>query len=52
MADDVERFLADHPLSGRQRTVTQSLERLAINVAFTREHRGRLAQIIGAVGRG
>ncbi len=52
VADDVERFLADHPLSGRQRTVTQSLERLAINVAFTREHRGRLSQIIGAVGRG
>jgi puromycin-sensitive aminopeptidase len=50
LADDVEQFLAEHPLAAGQRSVAQTLERLAINVNFTREYRGRLAQILGAAG--
>jgi puromycin-sensitive aminopeptidase len=52
LAEDVERFLADHPLAGRQRSIDQTLERLAINVSFTQSYGSQLAQILATAGRG
>jgi puromycin-sensitive aminopeptidase len=46
LSEDVARFLADHPLVGRERSVAQSLERLAINVSFTQRYRSQLAKIL------
>ncbi|MGH8988029.1 MAG: ERAP1-like C-terminal domain-containing protein, partial [Acidimicrobiales bacterium] len=43
LADDVTQFLADHPLPVGQRTVAQTLERLAVNVRFGERLRGKVA---------
>ncbi|HVX21463.1 MAG TPA: M1 family metallopeptidase [Acidimicrobiales bacterium] len=49
LADDVTRFLTDHPLRSGQRSVEQMLERLAVNVAFAGRHRGGLGRSLAAV---
>ena len=42
----VTEFCAAHPFGGQQRSVDQSLERLAINVRFVLEHRSLLGAIL------
>ncbi len=51
LADDVTRFLTDHPLAVGQRTVVQTLEQLAVNVRFGVRMRDgdRLAGTLGKV---
>ncbi len=51
LADDVSRFLADHPLAVGQRSVVQTLEQLAVNVRFGERMRedGRLAEELATV---
>ena len=39
---DVETFIAEHPLAGGQRTVTQFLERLHIGQAFAQNIQSEL----------
>ncbi|MGH9083259.1 MAG: ERAP1-like C-terminal domain-containing protein, partial [Acidimicrobiales bacterium] len=52
LAEDVSAFLHAHPLQTAQRTVTQMLERLAINVAFGERWRDRLGGVLaGVAGR-
>jgi puromycin-sensitive aminopeptidase len=46
VAADVERFLTDHPIPSGQRSVAQTVERLGVNAAFARRHRGRLAGVL------
>jgi puromycin-sensitive aminopeptidase len=46
VADDVTRFLTDHPLQVGPRHVTQTLERLAVNRAFAERYRGRLGRLM------
>ncbi len=46
VADDVTRFLADHPLRSGQRSVVQMLERLAVNVAFGDRYRDGLGRVL------
>jgi hypothetical protein len=41
-AQTVVQFLADHPLASGPRRVTQSVERLSVNVAFSARERDRL----------
>jgi puromycin-sensitive aminopeptidase len=41
-ADGVVRFLADHPVTSGPRRVTQSIERLAVNLAFAARERDQL----------
>ena len=43
MRDDVERFFTDHPAPGAERTVRQSLERIALNAAWLERNRDGLA---------
>lgn len=45
LAEDVDRFLSDHPVKVAQRTVLQTLEQLAVNVRLVERLRegGRLA---------
>lgn len=43
LAADVTSFLSAHPVRSGQRQVTQTLERLAINVAFADRERARIA---------
>ena len=49
LADDVTRFLTDHPLDVGQRSVVQTLEQLAVHVRFGERMRaeGRLADELG-----
>jgi len=47
-ADDVVAFLAEHPLASGPRRVAQSVERLAVNVAFGARERDRLAESLRA----
>jgi puromycin-sensitive aminopeptidase len=49
LADDVRAFMADHPLTTKQRTMEQILERLEIAVAFRRREAGGLAAAFKAV---
>jgi puromycin-sensitive aminopeptidase len=49
LADDVTRFLTEHPVRTGQRSVEQAMERLAINLAFGARERGRLGQVLGGV---
>jgi puromycin-sensitive aminopeptidase len=42
LADDVTRFLTEHPLAVGPRHVTQTLERLAVYRNFAQRYRGRL----------
>ncbi len=46
-AADVHSFCASHALRSGQRTVTQTLERLDINVAFAERERPALAAVLG-----
>jgi puromycin-sensitive aminopeptidase len=46
VAERVRRFLEVHPLRSGQRSVAQSLERLAVNVAFGERERGRLGDTL------
>jgi puromycin-sensitive aminopeptidase len=52
LADDVTRFLTDHPLEVGQRSVEQTLEQLAVHVRFGERMRagGRLGAELGKVG--
>ena len=50
LADDVTAFLRAHPLATGQRSVTQMLERLAVNVACGERWRDRLGEVLGSVG--
>jgi puromycin-sensitive aminopeptidase len=45
-ANSITEFCAAHPFGGQQRSVDQSLERLAINVRFVLEHRSLLGAIL------
>ena len=38
LAEDVGRFLAEHPLAGRQRSIDQTLDAWPINVSFTQTY--------------
>ena len=49
LAEDVARFLTDHPLRSGQRSVAQMLERLAVNVAFGDRQRTRLGAVLADV---
>jgi len=49
-ADDVIRFLADHPLESGPRRVAQSVERLRVNVAFATRERTGLTETLAAAG--
>ena len=49
VAEQVTAFLSAHPLRAGQRTVDQTLERLAVNVAFGQHQRGRLASLLAQV---
>jgi len=51
VADDVARFLGEHPLPSGQRSVTQMLERLRINVAFGELQRPLLGATLDRVAR-
>jgi puromycin-sensitive aminopeptidase len=46
VADNVVRFLNDHPLASGPRRVAQSIERLNVNVAFVDRERASLAQTL------
>jgi puromycin-sensitive aminopeptidase len=48
VAEDVARFLEEHPLRSGQRSVTQTVERLRVNVAFGQRHRTELAATLAA----
>ncbi len=52
LADDVTRFLTDHPLDVGQRSVVQTLEQLAVHVRFGERMRadGRLGTELGKAG--
>jgi aminopeptidase N len=52
LADDVSRFVAEHPVRSGQRSVDQSLERLRINTAFGTRERDGLGQVLAAVAGG
>lgn len=43
MRDDVERFFADNPAPGAERSVRQSLERIRLNHAWLEQNRNELA---------
>jgi puromycin-sensitive aminopeptidase len=45
----VIKFLNDHPLASGPRRVTQSIERLGVNVGFAARERGRLGDSLRAV---
>jgi puromycin-sensitive aminopeptidase len=47
LADDVARFVSEHPLRSGQRSVDQTLERLRINTAFGTRERDRLGAVLG-----
>ena len=49
LAAAVTRFLTEHPVQHAPRTVTQMLERLAVNVAFGQRERPRLAAVLGGL---
>ncbi len=46
LARAVEAFLVEHPLGGHQRTVSQHLERLEVNLGFVREQRPTLGELL------
>ena len=50
LAAEVTSFLRQHPVRSGQRSVEQSLERLAINVAFAERERTRVGATPGPVG--
>ena len=52
LARDVTRFLAEHPLASGQRTVTQNLERLAVNVDLGRREHDRIVAALSRVAGG
>jgi hypothetical protein len=49
LAADVTAFLHRHPVHSGQRSVEQSLERLAINVAFGDRERPRLGSLLARI---
>ncbi len=49
LAEDVTRFLTDHPLPVGQRTVVQALEQLEVNVRFGERMRWLIADELGKV---
>jgi puromycin-sensitive aminopeptidase len=46
LADDVERFLAEHPVPQAVKTIEQHLERLRVNVALRERESGRLGEAL------
>ncbi|MGO8876142.1 MAG: M1 family metallopeptidase [Acidimicrobiales bacterium] len=46
LARTVEAFLAERPLGGHQRTISQHLERLEVNVGFVQEQRPTLGELL------
>jgi puromycin-sensitive aminopeptidase len=46
VAQDVERFFAEHPVPQGEKTLAQHLERLRVNVAFRARERGALASAL------
>jgi len=48
LADDIRAFVQAHPLSIGQRTVDQTLERLAINVSFSTALRDTARPVLSA----
>src|ERR1700722_10348046 len=52
LADDVARFVAEHPVRSGQRSGDQALERLRINTAFGTRQRGGLGRVLAAVAGG
>jgi puromycin-sensitive aminopeptidase len=46
LADDVRRFLADHPVPQAVKTIEQHLERLGVNVALRERESARLAEAL------
>jgi puromycin-sensitive aminopeptidase len=48
VADDVERFFAEHPVPQATKTMDQHLERLRVNVAFYQRERRSLAEALSA----
>ena len=46
LARFVQAFLAEHPLGGHQRTISQHLERLEVNVGFVQEQRPTLGELL------
>lgn len=46
LADRVTTFIVGHPMSAGARTIEQTLERLAVNVAFGRREGSRLAECL------
>ena len=49
LADDVARFLTEHPVRSGQRSVEQTIERLRVNVAFGERQRPGLAPVLSRV---
>jgi hypothetical protein len=47
VADDVERFFAEHEVPQGARTLSQHLERLRVNVAFRSREADRLDDALG-----
>ncbi|MGH9086783.1 MAG: hypothetical protein ACRDYZ_01500, partial [Acidimicrobiales bacterium] len=52
LAEDVTRFLTDHPLQAGQRSVAQMLERLRINVAFAARQRHDAGGTLAGLAKG
>jgi puromycin-sensitive aminopeptidase len=54
LAEDVDRFLSEHPVAIAQRTVEQTLEQLAVNTRFVEHMRqgDRMATALARVPRG
>jgi len=46
LARVVQAFLAEHPLGGHQRTISQHLERLEVNVGFVQAQRPTLGELL------
>lgn len=49
IASDVEGFLNEHPLRTGQKTVTQALERLRVNLAFAQRERDGLDEVLSYI---
>ncbi len=46
LADEVVEFIGRHPVPGGAKTIEQTLERLAVNVAFVERHGDGLARLL------
>jgi len=41
---DVENFFTDHPVPAAERTISQSLERMTLNITWANQNRDELAR--------